>query len=213
MPTGVQLTSRSQLPARRRPRPDRRRRDHAPPPRRAGGCARARGRGSRSTPARRPRRAPRRRRREATPAGPSSGDAIAERLRETRSTSVLPPSQRPSTTRIVLMAPMRRATASTSSTRSNSETLCGIVTLAPLTPSARPKRHEIVGAGGGKRQIDRVEPRRRERGVVHRRRHRVRDRRADEAVDVGASRSASGSGSRSAASPPRAGRRRAREPA
>ncbi|OLB63190.1 MAG: hypothetical protein AUI11_02420 [Acidobacteria bacterium 13_2_20CM_2_66_4] len=67
------------------------------------------------------------------------------------SASVLAPIQRPFSTWIVLMAPIRRATASISSTRSKSDTLCGIVTLAPLTPIARPNvtKSSALVAGNG----------------------------------------------------------------
>ena len=50
------------------------------------------------------------------------------------------------------IAPTRRATASASSTRSNSGTLYGIVTLAPFTPNARAKvtKSSASAAGSGR---------------------------------------------------------------
>ena len=47
------------------------------------------------------------------------------------------------------------------------------------------KRHEVVGVGRLQRQVDGVEPGGPKRRVVHRRRHRVRHRRADDSVHVG----------------------------
>ena len=63
--------------------------------------------------------------------------------------SVLPPIQRPFDTRIVLIAPMRRATESTSSTASKSATLNGIVTLAPLMPMARANASKSAAVTAG----------------------------------------------------------------
>src|SRR5262249_9677836 len=107
--------------------------------------------------------------------------------------SVFPPIQRLPSTRIVLMAPIRLATAYTSSIASNSATLNGIVTLAPLMPLARAKSRKpsaatatgSASATPGHGHGSRVAPRRVERGVVHPRRQRVAHRSAGDPVDIG----------------------------
>ena len=58
---------------------------------------------------------------------------------------------------MVLIAPMRRATASTSSTASNSATLSGIVTLAPLMPMRAAERAKSSALDRRQRQVDRVD--------------------------------------------------------
>ena len=47
-----------------------------------------------------------------------------------------------------------------------------------------PECLEVRGGDGGERKIDGVDPRRAERRVVHRGRHRVADRPSDDAVDL-----------------------------
>ena len=96
---------------------------------------------------------------------------------------------------------MRRATASTSSTRSNERDLERNRDAGALRRRcARAKVTKSSASAAAKRQVDRVEPRGAKRRVVHRRRDRVRDRQPDDAVDVGRVGHVDGTGSRSSKS-------------
>ncbi len=132
MPIGVQFTSRSQLPGGGGHVPA----DAPTAPATPAARSRIRARGPstprRATPARRPRPAPIRRRRAsrlAVPAARTPRSSSGWR-KPARRCCVRPAS---AVMRIVLSAPIRRVASSTSSTRSSSGTLNGIVTLAPFS--------------------------------------------------------------------------------
>ena len=189
MPTGVQLTSRSQLPGAGGHAPTAPPTRVAPPRPRAArlrACTRDRARrvDASATPTAR-----------AAPPAPSiaarsprSVDAaLAQRRAESRATSVLPPIQRPSLDpkRVDRADPLRDRVDARRRGRT-APPCSGIVTLAPLSPmrAARTSTKSSTSAAGSGRYTA-SSPAAAERRVVHRRRHRMRHRRADDAVERG----------------------------
>ena len=59
----------------------------------------------------------------------------------------------------------------------------GAVTLAPATPIASAQARNSASVGRRERHVHRIDPERRERGVVHRRRRRVRERRTCQRIE------------------------------
>ena len=91
------------------------------------------------------------------------------------SRSVLKPSTRPSRKTSVFTA-----SPSASSHAATTACLCGIVTFAPAKPSVRSARDRLDRVLDVERRVVPVEPGRREGGVLHQRRERVRDRMAEQ---------------------------------
>ena len=124
---------------------------------------------------------PRRRSTHAAPTGRSPRRSAGTARSRGRRCSLRGAGRRRQT--IVFTACSRRASSDSSSIRSATAALCGIVTFAPANPrAAEPvERGEELERMDRHRHVDPVEPQRRERRVVDGRREAVRHRPPDDA--------------------------------
>ena len=122
---------------------------------------------------------------------PFGARRAAQRLEEALDVGVRRRSSGRRATRRVLMAPTPPGqVVDLVDVPTSDRTLNGVVMLAPRRPIARAKRDEVVAVARLERDVDGVQPERREPGVVHDRRQRMRDRLADDAVERGVGRDA-----------------------
>ena len=133
----------------------------------------------------------------------AAGRARSARAASSPGASVLSARIAPSSNVSVFAAPIARAASVASSASASAASLCGIVTLTPRKPAAGQRPHGLGEQVRRQRQAQVapvVQPGGRQRGVVHRRRARVRDRpAADAEVASTAARARPGSARRRAA--------------